>query len=98
MAQPKSERRGLGRGLSALMADVDVAPGRSEPARKQKSESLIAIDRIEPNPDQPRRTFTEDALKELAASLAEKGRRGTSLARGATGQAARSARDHSRSG
>lgn len=72
MAQGKSERRGLGRGLSALMADVDAAPA-NEPQVSRKAEQTIDIARIAPNPDQPRRTFTEDALEELAASIREKG-------------------------
>jgi len=72
MAQGKSERRGLGRGLSALMADVDTAPA-NEPQAARKSETTIDIARIAPNPDQPRRTFTEDALAELTASIREKG-------------------------
>lgn len=72
MAQGKSERRGLGRGLSALMADVDTAPA-NEPQAARKSELTIDIARIAPNPDQPRRTFTEDALAELTASVREKG-------------------------
>jgi ParB family chromosome partitioning protein len=72
MAQGKSERRGLGRGLSALMADVDTTPA-NEPQVSRKSEQTIDIARIAPNPDQPRRTFTEDALEELAASIREKG-------------------------
>lgn len=72
MAQGKSERRGLGRGLSALMADVDTAPA-NEPQPVRKSEAVIDIARIAPNPDQPRRTFTEDALAELTASIREKG-------------------------
>lgn len=73
MAQAKSERRGLGRGLSALMADVDVTAAPKKTGTESKAEVFIAIDRIEPNPDQPRRTFTEEALKELAASIREKG-------------------------
>ncbi len=74
MAQAKSDRRGLGRGLSALMADVDPVPARSgTDAKARKSETLIPIARISPNPDQPRRTFTEDALSELSASIKEKG-------------------------
>ena len=73
MAQAKTERRGLGRGLSALMADVDVAKAPSENAQPRKAETFISIDRISPNPGQPRRTFTEDALAELAASIREKG-------------------------
>lgn len=71
MAQ--KERRGLGRGLSALMADVDAGTQANDPAPIRKAESFIAVDRIVPNPDQPRRTFTEDALHELANSIREKG-------------------------
>jgi ParB family transcriptional regulator, chromosome partitioning protein len=71
MTEKRLERRGLGRGLSALMADVGPAVATStSPAR---AEHLIAIDRISPNPDQPRRSFPEDALDDLAASIREKG-------------------------
>ena len=73
MAQAKSERRGLGRGLSALMADVDAPVEPKADAGPRKTETLIDIDRIEPNPDQPRRLFSEDALKELTDSISEKG-------------------------
>ncbi len=72
MAQAKVERRGLGRGLSALMADVE-APSTSGSSGSRKAEATVAIDRILPNPDQPRRTFTEDALEELTISIREKG-------------------------
>jgi ParB family chromosome partitioning protein len=34
---------------------------------------MVPIERIRPNPDQPRRTFAEDALQELATSVAERG-------------------------
>lgn len=74
MGQAKAEKRGLGRGLSALMADVDTAPSRL--AREQaprRAEAVVDIALIVPNPDQPRRTFTEDALNELADSIREKG-------------------------
>ncbi|AZQ69445.1 ParB/RepB/Spo0J family partition protein [Silicimonas algicola] len=72
MAQAKVERRGLGRGLSALMADVE-APSAAGSSGSRKAEATVAIDRILPNPDQPRRTFTEDALEELTTSIREKG-------------------------
>jgi len=72
MAQAKVERRGLGRGLSALMADVE-APSAAGTSGSRKAEATVAIDRILPNPDQPRRTFTEDALQELTTSIREKG-------------------------
>ncbi len=73
MAQAKQERRGLGRGLSALMADVETVPTETASAGARKAETFIAIDRITPNPDQPRRTFAEGALAELTASIREKG-------------------------
>ena len=72
MAQSKSERRGLGRGLSALMGDVETAP-TAQPNAPRKAEALIDIALIKANPDQPRRTFTEEALKELTDSVREKG-------------------------
>jgi ParB family chromosome partitioning protein len=74
MAQAKTERRGLGRGLSALMADVETAPARAAGEQVQrKPETFIDIALISPNPDQPRRTFAEDALNELSNSVREKG-------------------------
>ncbi|HQY42555.1 MAG TPA: ParB/RepB/Spo0J family partition protein [Paracoccaceae bacterium] len=69
MSEKKPERRGLGRGLSALMADVAPA----EDTRPRRPDLLIPIEMIEPNPDQPRRSFAPDALEELAASIREKG-------------------------
>ena len=66
-----NRHRGLGRGLSALMADVSVD---AQPATSDRKEfRRIPIDRIEANPDQPRRTFDEAALEDLAASIREKG-------------------------
>ena len=73
MVQAKTERRGLGRGLSALMADVDSTPDRTTPRAPRKADTTIPVDKIFPNPDQPRRLFSEEALKELAASISEKG-------------------------
>jgi len=68
-SRPKS--RGLGRGLSALMADV--GPASAAPDAPRLAERTLPIDRIHPNPDQPRRSFNADALAELAASIREKG-------------------------
>jgi ParB family chromosome partitioning protein len=73
MAQAKTERRGLGRGLSALMSDIEPAQARKTQAPTRKAETVIPVDRISPNPSQPRRNFTEDALQELAASIRQKG-------------------------
>lgn len=69
MTDRKPERRGLGRGLSALMADV--AP--MEEGRGRRPDLLVPIELIEPNPDQPRRDFAPEALEDLAASIREKG-------------------------
>jgi len=68
-----AEKRGLGRGLSALMADIDVAkPEKSETATGV-GERIVPIERIEPNPDQPRRDFVKADLEELAESIHAKG-------------------------
>jgi len=70
----KKPARGLGRGLSALMADVAPEEPTVEgvPAAR-KPDQLVPIERIVPNPDQPRRTFTTADLDDLAASIKEKG-------------------------
>jgi ParB family transcriptional regulator, chromosome partitioning protein len=68
----KPERRGLGRGLSALMADVIPHEVTAE-ARPRRPDLMVPIELVEPNPDQPRRDFDRAALEELAASIREKG-------------------------
>jgi len=66
-------RRGLGRGLSALLGDevegqaADGAPAAGEGARE------LPIELIHRNPEQPRTQFSEEDLEELAASIREKG-------------------------
>jgi ParB family chromosome partitioning protein len=69
MSDKRNKNRGLGRGLSALMADV----GTEQPAAPRRAETHIPVERVHPNPDQPRRAFNEDALAELASSIKEKG-------------------------
>ena len=71
----KKVQRGLGRGLGALLGD-DVmeqsaaAPEVKAPAEdKQDAVRMLPIRLIDPNRDQPRRSFDEDALRELAASI-----------------------------
>nr|WP_233577779.1 ParB/RepB/Spo0J family partition protein [Paracoccus yeei] len=68
MMDNKLEKRGLGRGLSALMADVDLIPSE-KPAPRQ----VVPVEQLTPNPDQPRRSFAPEALQELAASLRNRG-------------------------
>lgn len=71
MKTPKTQQRGLGRGLSALMSDVN-APIDTKPAQNT-GERTLPVDQIYPNPDQPRRTFDDQAMDDLTASIAEKG-------------------------
>lgn len=61
------KRNALGRGLDSLISMDDV------PARGSSAINDISLDQISPNPDQPRTTFDEDALDELANSIRELG-------------------------
>jgi ParB family chromosome partitioning protein len=64
-------RRGLGRGLSALLEETQAA---STPEGRRSAGALdIPIELIRRNPDQPRRNFPETELEELAASVRERG-------------------------
>ena len=63
MAQPK----GLGRGLGALLGDFQ------ETSPEQSNYRMLPLHRIEPNPDQPRKDFDEEALQELAESISVHG-------------------------
>ena len=68
------ERRGLGRGLSALMADIPPDEGVAAEGRvRARADRNVPIEQVAPNPDQPRRHFSEEALAELSRSIAEKG-------------------------
>ncbi len=64
-----TERKGLGRGLSALMADI----GPLDAARPRRADQMVPIEKLHPNPDQPRRSFHAEPLQELARSIGEKG-------------------------
>lgn len=70
----KKKTRGLGRGLSALMADVTEENTRqATETGARRPDMVVPIERIVPNPDQPRRDFTPEQLEELANSIKEKG-------------------------
>ena len=62
-----AKKGGLGRGLDALFADNSVEENSSASAVK------LSLNEIEPNKDQPRKTFDEKALSELADSIAQHG-------------------------
>jgi ParB family chromosome partitioning protein len=57
--------------LSALMSDVTADSGAD--GTPKRPDLVVPIERVRPNPDQPRRFFAEEALLELASSIAEKG-------------------------
>lgn len=72
MIDKKVKRKVLGRGLSALMADVNpVVDGNKD--EDNKGLITLSVDQIEPNPNQPRRTFSTDSLMDLSNSIIEKG-------------------------
>lgn len=75
MMEKKTERRGLGRGLSALMSDINVEAANQQGADPgaRRGEIRIAVENLMPNPDQPRRDFAPGALEDLAASIRQKG-------------------------
>lgn len=80
MADRKQERRGLGRGLPALMAELGIddsvlqpAPDHARPEQADRGVRSLPIESLQPNPDQPRRQFDTRALEDLAQSIREKG-------------------------
>lgn len=71
-------RKALGRGLDALLPPATAAPPDIVVAGGPREQSLrgvpeIDIDRIRPNPRQPREHFDEDALESMASSLRARG-------------------------
>ncbi|MCA1762119.1 MAG: ParB/RepB/Spo0J family partition protein, partial [Flavobacteriales bacterium] len=72
-----SKKKGLGRGLSALLENVetDITTGNQSPSatRVLGSVALLPIEHIEANPFQPRSVFDEESMLELAASIKELG-------------------------
>ena len=81
-----SRKGGLGRGLDALFADaVPVTPAKKEPkaekapaAAKETSDAAetvryLSIHDVKPNGNQPRKSFNEEKIAELASSIEENG-------------------------
>lgn len=84
-----AKKSGLGRGLDALFPEkTKTAPQKSAPIKKEKSiaqknqeettesykgEKVVKISKVEPNRDQPRKKFDEDALLELSESIKQYG-------------------------
>lgn len=76
MAAPKA--RGLGKGLDGLIPNM---VGETKPKKESKveeavekgPETIVKITKVEPNREQPRKNFDEDALQELADSIKQFG-------------------------
>lgn len=69
--------RGLGKGLDALIpVSSDVKNGKKANSSSEKEkgqETLVKITMVEPNREQPRKTFDEESLNELAESIKQFG-------------------------
>lgn len=76
-----AKRNGLGKGLDSLIPDKKVKPAVSdkteEKVKKEElnksGEIMVKINEVEPNREQPRKDFDEDALMELADSIKQFG-------------------------
>ena len=72
MAERDVKNKRLGRGLAALIGDS--APEAAAPPEKIIRDSRrVPIEHLEPNPRNPRKTFTEKDLADLSESLKAKG-------------------------
>lgn len=65
-------KHGLGKGLDSLIPDI-VGEEEETENEGNKAETLIDINKVEPNREQPRKIFNEDALQELADSIKQYG-------------------------
>ncbi len=72
-----SDKKALGRGLSALLSDVDLSADYGatpdSPPRVRVPDTSLPIELLHPNPNQPRRNFEEFAMGELTQSIRENG-------------------------
>lgn len=66
------ERR-LGRGLGALLTGGTITPESASAPKGIEGAELVSLDRIQPNPYQPRKTFDEAGLSELVQSIQRHG-------------------------
>ena len=67
-------RRGLGRGLSALLGESEVAAALDAAVTAPQAWAFeVPIEMIRRNADQPRKIFADEDIEQLAASIREKG-------------------------
>ena len=71
MAAKKTAPHGLGRGLGALLGDIENESELLHSETEQKGDVVqtVPLSSIDPNRDQPRKVFREESLKELADSI-----------------------------
>ena len=72
MTDKNIKRKALGRGLSALMADLEPSETMTT-SEIDKGIINVSIENIKPNPEQPRKKFLKNDLEDLANSIIEKG-------------------------
>lgn len=73
----KNAKKALGKGLDSLLGGLTITPdelmtspeGYAQTIGEDSSLLLLSIDKIQPNPDQPRREFDQDKLEELSESI-----------------------------
>ena len=69
----KKDRKGLGRGLSALMADIDRDTKITSNTASKTSSNMLPIEKVIANPNQPRQDFNKEDLEDLTRSIASRG-------------------------
>lgn len=74
----KNRKTGLGKGLDLLIPDIDAEELSTKTKKGEEKEAgggpvLLKINDIEPNRNQPRKKFNEDALQELSESIKQFG-------------------------
>tara|TARA_B110000003_G_scaffold113252_1_gene115877 strand:+ start:10745 stop:11647 length:903 start_codon:yes stop_codon:yes gene_type:complete len=69
----KKDRKGLGRGLSALMADIDRNTKITSNTVSNTSSNMLPIEKVIANPNQPRQDFNKEDLEDLTQSIASRG-------------------------
>lgn len=73
MIDLSTKKRGLGRGLSALISDKAVVENLLNEEQEHEKIDLIDISLIYPKKDQPRQYFDDESLKDLASSIEKNG-------------------------
>ena len=62
-------KKGLGKGLDALIPAGETNSKNGKETPIDSPDKMVNISKVEPNPDQPRKSFAEDELEELADSI-----------------------------